>query len=252
MKIKILGSGSSVGVPMCMGYIENNGSFDSNEPKNYRMRSSFYFEDNGRKILVECGPDFREQTIKYNITNFDEIFLSHNHHDHIGGIWEVENIKKFLNKDLHIYCNTETMHGINKRFLWMFDENCNSKHATFDVIEPYKTYNELFILKATHGDLESIGFRYKNFIFTPDLNILPNESKKYMKNADLWILQCNILDSIPNSTHTDLKMALGFIEELQPKQAILTHLSSYIDYNKVTKLLPTNVSLAFDGMEIEI
>ncbi|MDR3290177.1 MAG: MBL fold metallo-hydrolase [Rickettsiales bacterium] len=251
VKIKILGSGPSVGVPMMLNYWKNR-NIDKSEPKNHRMRSSFYMQEGNKKLLVECGPDFRQQTIKFNITDFNDIFLSHCHQDHIGGIWELENAFKHLEKKINVWCNKETFEGLKQRFSWMFNGD-ESQYAFFNIIEPFKTYNDLFILEAEHGTLQSIGFKYKNFVFTPDLNVLPDESKKYIKNADLWILQCNNLNvtDYVKSWHTDLKMAIGLIEELQPKRAVLTHLMDEIDYNEVGKILPNNVELAYDGMEIE-
>jgi phosphoribosyl 1,2-cyclic phosphate phosphodiesterase len=256
MKIKILGSGPSVGVPIALN-IWQNKNIDKKESKNYRMRSSFYLADGEeKKILVECGPDFRTQMIQYGIgvDDFDDIFLSHSHHDHISGIWELENIHKYSGKIKNIYCGQEVLCELKKRLSWLFKHKDGLKCMKINLIKPYKTYNDMFILEAKHGKLQSLGFRYKDFIFTADLNILPEKTKQYMKNASLWLLQCNNLNESEYSLkyHTHLAMALDLINELQPKRAILTHLMDEIDYNEVSKILPPNVQLAFDGMEIEI
>ncbi|MDR2526714.1 MAG: MBL fold metallo-hydrolase [Rickettsiales bacterium] len=256
--LKILGSGPSTAVPMVFNHWKNK-NIDKENPKNNRLRSSFFLSDGDKRLLVECGPDFSKQVNKYNIPLCGDVFLSHRHQDHIGGVWEFENIKKNIGITMNVYCNMETLECVKKRFYWMFKdaETCErhrleTKYVNFNIIKPYNIYDDLFILEVVHGDIHGMGFRYKDFIFTPDMNLLPNESKKYMQNCDLWILQCNNFVKSDYSLlyHTHLDMALEMIEELKPKRAILTHLTDEIDYDNVSKLLPSNVTLAYDGMEV--
>jgi phosphoribosyl 1,2-cyclic phosphate phosphodiesterase len=251
MQIKILGCGPSTGVPMALAHWNNN-NIDKNNPKNYRMRSSFFLQDGDKKLLVECGPEFREQTIKHNITHFDNVFISHKHKDHIDGIWELDQITKFVGKKTDIYCNKDTAENIKDKFDWLSTTSRNWGEIV--EVEPYKIYDDLFILECLHGELETIGFRYKNFVFTPDLNVLPEKSRQYMKDADLWILQCNniTVNEYVLKYHTHLQQALDMIEELKPKRAILTHLTDEIDYESVSKILPKNAELAYDGMDITL
>jgi phosphoribosyl 1,2-cyclic phosphate phosphodiesterase len=254
MKIKILGCGDSTGVPMLLNYygrvhIANNTSY-SNVSKNQRMRSSFILEDEDRNMLVECGPDIRQQTIKFGIKKpFDDIFISHNHADHCNGFWELENIAKVFNKKLSVYCSQPTLEVLKKRFEWIFNENC---YFDFTIITPNQIVNDLIIIDVMHGSsLHVQGFRYKNFVFTPDMSTISEESKKLIKNADMWLMQCNFLkeSEYAKKFHTSLPRALELIEELKPKKAILTHLSAEIDYREVSKILPRNVKLAYDGLE---
>jgi phosphoribosyl 1,2-cyclic phosphate phosphodiesterase len=258
MQIKILGSGPSTGVPMALGHWGNSKTnedsiIDFNNPKNFRDRSSFFLQDNNKSLLVECGPEFRKQTMKYNIDKIENVFISHLHIDHCGGLWELEHVAKTFKNDINIFCNNETLMSIKERNSFLFNESV-SKWIHFTTVIPYKIYNELTILECKHDTLQSIGFRYKDFVFTPDLNFLPEKSKQYMQNAKLWILQCNCLyeSDYAKKIHTSLPRALKMIEELKPQKAILTHLSAEIDYDIVSKMLPENVSLAFDGMNIDL
>jgi len=253
MKIKILGSGPSIGVPMMLGKWKNPDA-DRIDSKNFRLRSSFFLDDIDKKLLVECGPDFRLQSMNID-SEFNDIFLSHNHHDHIGGVWELENAFRHIGKKFNVWCNQEVLCGLKRRFAWLFDDDTdNSEYIKVNVVEKFKVFNDLFILSARHGCLESSGFRYKNFVFTADMNVLPEKNKQYMRHADVWLLQCNNYTPTNYTTrwHTDLPMALKLIEELQPKRAILTHLADEFDYKTVSKELPSNVELAFDGMVINI
>ncbi|HSQ97879.1 MAG TPA: MBL fold metallo-hydrolase [Rickettsiales bacterium] len=256
MRIEILGSGTADGYPR----ITNNflNIIDNNNTKNIRLRSSFYLQDNDDNLLVECGPDIRQQTIKYNIKDFDNIFISHGHTDHMIGIWELEEVVSLYKRNLKIHGNEQTTNIIKERFPWMFDntetENGSIILKTIKPLEKIKIGSfEILPMNFKHGNhFTSMGFRYKNFAFSPDLNEIPQENDEHLQNLDLWLLECNDLEYDPKYGHTYLQQAINFIEKYKPKNAILTHIGVEIDYDKISKILPYNVKLAYDGMEIEI
>lgn len=250
MKIKILGSGSADGIPSITNFWKDN--LDKNNIKNIRFRSSFYLNDN-KNLLVECGPDIREQTIKHNLKDFNSIFISHGHMDHIAGIWELEQIIYLYKKQLTIYVNQQTTDIIKEKFPWIFDND----YITIKTINSLEKQNidgfEIMPMNFKHGKrMISMGFRYKNFAFTPDLHEIPQENDEYLKNLDLWLLECNDLEYNEKFGHTYLQQALEFINKYKPKRAILNHLSDAIDYETISKKLPKNVELAYDGMKIEV
>jgi phosphoribosyl 1,2-cyclic phosphate phosphodiesterase len=256
--IKILGSGDSTGVPMILNHYGRDQitktEINKYEDKNHRMRSSFILKTQNKNLLVECGPDIRQQTIKYNITEpFDAVFISHEHSDHCIGFWEIEHIAKAFNKKIKVYCSDKTRSALKSKFNWIFEKE--SPYFDFISIKSNQIVDDLTIIDVIHTpDLHAQGFRYKDFVFTPDMSILPEESIKHIKNANLWLLQCNSLyeSEYVKRFHTSLPRAIKMIEELRPKQAILTHLSSEIDYTTISKILSNNIKLAYDGMEIFI
>ncbi len=256
MKITLLGTGTANGYPRITNNICSN--IDNSNTKNTRLRSSFYLQDNGNNLLVECGPDIRQQTIKYNIKDFDNIFISHGHTDHMIGVWELEEIVGLYKRNLKIYGNEQTINIIKERFPWMFDNEENENGSiTLNKILPLEIIKignfDILPMNFKHGkQYISMGFRYKNFAFSPDLHEIPQENDKYLKDLDLWLLECNDLEYNEKYGHTHLQQALDFIKKYQPKKAILTHIGPTIDYDKISKLLPNNIEIAYDGMEIEV
>lgn len=119
---------------------------------------------------------------------------------------------------------------------------CEIRIGNFDILP----------MNFKHGKFTSMGFRYKNFIFTPDLHEIPAENDLYLQNADLWLLECNDLEYDPRYGHTHLQQALNLIEKYKPKRAILTHIGAGMDYERVSKMLPSGVEVAWDGMGVEM
>lgn len=258
MKITVLGSGGAYGTPKALN--RYNNIVDLNNKKNLRTRSSLFIEDDGSSFMVDCGPDFRMQTLRNNITDINDIFISHAHTDHIMGIWELTDIASKLKKEINIYSEKEVLDTIKSRFPFIFEDGFHEigvGRLTLHEITPYERFKmqhsgfELLPLIFTHKAINSYGFKYKNFVFTPDLNEIPVESKKYLYNLDLWIIENNNLVPKLNG-HSHIEQNLERIKEYKPKKVILNHLSENIDYESVSKMLPENVELAYDGMIINI
>jgi phosphoribosyl 1,2-cyclic phosphate phosphodiesterase len=257
MKITILGSGSAYGSPRAGNYA---GDCDLSNEKNTRLRSSFYLEDGADRLLVECGPDFRQQMNKYGVSKFKNIFISHGHTDHIGGIWELTNWVNVWNKNINIYGDKDTLNEVKVRFPFMFKDDFKeivNGGVSLNLIEDKKSFTpknsnmELLPLKYIHNSEYSFGFRYKDFIFTPDLEYIPNATAKYMENAELWLVECDSVVDAHNS-HNNIAQSLEWAKKYKPRRMILNHLDVTVDYEKVSKMLPNGVELAFDGMVIEL
>lgn len=256
MKITILGSGGAYGTPVATN---KYGNININNPRNIRTRSSLLLEDNGSKLLIDCGPDFRQHTISNNVENIDSVFVSHDHADHIMGIWELTNIASKNKSEIKIWSEKNILDIIKSRFPFVFREGFHEIGEGRITLNEIKLYEELKLnpinlsitpLKFIHKAINSYGFKYKNFVFTPDLNEIPEETEKYLYNLDLWILENNNLISKTNG-HSHIEQNLERIQKYKPKQVILNHLSENIDYDEVSKMLPDNVKLAYDGMVIE-
>ncbi|HSQ98233.1 MAG TPA: MBL fold metallo-hydrolase [Rickettsiales bacterium] len=257
MKITILGSGGAYGTPKALN---RYGEINISDKKNFRTRSSLFFEDEGSNILIDCSPDFRMQTLQNNISKINTIFISHDHADHIIGIWELTDIASKTKSEIKIWGEKDTLNTIKLRFPFIFKDGFHEigeGKITLNEFEPYKEkmleFSNFSIIPLIfkHKVINSYGFKYKNFVFTPDLNEIPQETEKYLYNLDLWILENNNLISKLNG-HSHIEQNLERIQKYKPKKVILNHLSENIDYEKVSKMLPDNVELAYDGMVFEI
>lgn len=257
MKITILGSGGAYGTPVALN---RYGDIDIKNPKNLRTRSSLLLEENGSSLLIDCSPDFRQQTILNNIEDKEKvsnIFISHDHADHIMGIWELTNIASKCKCEIKLWSEQSILETIKFRFPFIFKEGFHEigegrvSLNNFEVNKEQKV-GSFFItpLRFVHKAINSYGFKYKNFAFIPDLNEIPEETEKYLYNLDLWIIENNNLNLKTNG-HSHVEQNLERIIKYKPKRAILNHLSENIDYEKVSKMLPDDVELAYDGMVIE-
>lgn len=256
MKITILGSGSAYGSPMCFNSWGKEQ--DIHNSKNLRTRPSILISDAGKNILVDMGPDFREQINKNNIRDIDAVFITHGHYDHIACIPELWRVSTVLNKQIPVYCSEETMEELRRVYYYMFRNNneSGSQSIIWNTIEHNQKFNacglDFNAFGVLHHKLHTTCFRLNNFAYIPDLQELPELAKKQLSNLDLLIIECNNGFEKSENGHSDIEQVLTYIKELSPKKTILTHLSVKVDYDKLTKVLPSNIELAFDGMEAEI
>ncbi len=253
MKIIILGSGSSGGVPLIGNYW---GECDPNDPKNTRTRVSVLVNlNNGKNILIDTSPDLRIQALKNNIKSIDAVLWTHAHADHANGI---DDLRQFLwtKKDkLNVYASSETMKALNKRFDYVFSKTNNYfqppletnilKEGIFKVCQ-----TKAFAFKQYHGNELTYGYRIGNFAYSTDVKAFPKSSEKYLQDLDCWIVDCVRFE--PHYSHSHFDQTISWIKKYKPKKAILTHLGAWLDYNKLRDMCPMNVSPAYDGLVINL
>ena len=250
MKIKILGCGSSGGVPLISG---NWGACDPNNPKNHRTRSSIVVQVDGQNILIDTSPDLRQQLLRASINTIDAVILTHAHADHLHGIDELRHIFFHQKKKIPIYADGKTLEKVLHAFSYMFQPT-DSFYPAFLEAHPIEseTINigktTIHIFDQEHGHQRSSGIKIGNMAYSTDVKSFPERSKKYLHNLDLWIVDC--LRYEPHHTHAHFDITMGWIEGFKPKIAILTHLSEQMDFEELTKKLPTPVEVAFDTMEV--
>ncbi len=260
--VRILGCGSSGGVPR----LGNRwGDCDPTEPKNRRSRCSILLsrkQPGGQTdILVDTSPDMREQLLAANCRSLDAVLYTHDHADQTHGLDDLRQIAYLMETMIPVYLDDATRHTLFRRFEYAFKQAENSAypailHAnempasgeSFSITGPGGKVNVMPVLLDHGPNVHSLGFRFGNVAYTPDVSDIPKDSVDLLKGLDLWIVDALRLQ--PHPTHFHLDLALQWIERLAPKRAVLTNMHIDMDYMTLKEQLPDNVEPAFDGMEI--
>ena len=251
MKITVLGSGTSQGVPViacdCEVCISEN-------PKDARLRSSVMIEEDGQTFVIDTGPDFRQQMLREKVEKVDAIIYTHEHKDHVAGMDDVRAYNYKWKKDVEIYCTQRVNEALHREFPYVFSDYRypGVPSVNINIIENKEfEINGVKILpiEAMHYKLPIFGFRIKNSVYLTDVSSISEKEKEKMKNTDLLILDA--LRRKPHISHLTLEQALELINELKPKRALLTHVSHYMGkYDDLLKELPSNIDLSYDGQTI--
>tara|TARA_B100001287_G_scaffold66605_1_gene54419 strand:- start:1314 stop:2081 length:768 start_codon:yes stop_codon:yes gene_type:complete len=255
MIVTITGSGTSQGVPVigckCNVCISENS-------KDKRLRSSVHIQSGDNSIVIDTGPDFRQQMINSNITNLDAVLFTHEHKDHVAGLDDVRAFNFIQKKPIDIFCTENVFDALKREFHYIFNpkfkypgipsinRNKIDKNNSFNV-------NEVKItpIEVMHYKLPVLGFRIKNFAYVTDAKTIENKEKEKLKNLELLVI--NALRIKEHISHLNLEEALNLINELKPKKAVLTHLSHYMgQHDEINKILPSNVGVAYDGMKFSL
>lgn len=192
MKLKFLGTGTSQGIPVIGS---DHPVCKSNDPKDKRLRTSAILTtDAGNKILIDCGPDFRQQMLTNNETRLDAVLLTHEHNDHIIGLDDLRPLIFQNEKNMPIYCSTRVKEEITQRFPYAFSDNKYPGAPSFDITIIEKKLSildtEIEPIEVMHGKLPILGFKIKNLAYITDANFISNEEKQKLKNLDVLIINC--------------------------------------------------------------
>ena len=254
MKLKFLGTGTSQGIPVI-------GSTHpvclSTNKKDKRLRASVMITDDaGKKILIDCGPDFRQQMLINNEPTVDFLLLTHEHNDHVIGLDDLRPIIFQKRKDIPIYSLSRVNLEIKNRFPYAFSENKYPGAPSFELID---LENKPFFLGDTeitpihivHYQLSILGYKFKNLAYITDASYISKEEKEKLKNLDYLIINC-LRKTEFHVAHFILPEIIELVEELKPKTTFLTHISNKFGFHdEEEKALPSNIHLAYDGLEIE-
>lgn len=252
MKIRILGCGTSTGVPR----IGNDwGDCDPKEPKNRRTRSSILIESDSERLLVDCGPDLREQLLTAELVDIDRVIVTHDHADHCHGIDDLRQVAQHLGRQVPLCARQDTLTRLRRRFGYIFDGI-----ALYPpVVEPVAIEDELRLGRAVlqfvdqpHGGITSLGIRAdegrRSLGYAIDFHDLTPEMAGLYEGVDVWL--CDCLRRTPHPTHAHLDAVLVWARELKVGQLLLTHLDKSMDYATLVAELPDWAAPAFDGQEI--
>lgn len=253
IKITFLGTGTSQGVPLiaCRCVV-----CTSTDTRDKRLRSSILIETATTRLVVDSGPDFRQQLLRERIKKLDAVVFTHEHKDHIAGLDEVKAFN-FLNKmRMPVYATERVQQALKREFAYIFSEE---KYPGIPEIDLFSFDNEVFAvgdivlqpINVLHYKLPVKGFRVGDFAYITDANFIADSEKEKLKNLKVLVL--NALRNEPHISHFTLDEALALIEELAPKKAYLTHISHQLgQHTEVSRRLPKQVELACDGLQLII
>ena len=255
MKITILGSGTSQGIPIITCDCEVCRSTDA---RDRRLRTSILIETNKTTICVDAGPDFRYQMLRANVKKLDAILITHEHKDHIGGLDDARPLIFVQKRPMIVYASREAQEEIKREYSYAF-ANEDERYPgvpTFDLIEITQEpiiINDLTIepIKLKHYTLTSYGFRIGDFAYITDLSELSEEA--FQKLIGIKYLIIEALRRKEHYSHINLSQAIEIAQRLNVKKAWFTHVSHEMGKTAdVNQTLPENMMLAYDGLEIEI
>lgn len=253
MRLKFLGTGTSQGIPVIGS---QHPVCLSTNPKDKRLRTSALISlDNGKKILIDCGPDFRQQMLANHEDQIDAVLITHEHNDHVIGLDDLRPLI-FKNKmEMPIYCQERVGKEIKFRFPYAFAEKKYPGSPSFEIVTARENF-ELFDEKITsinvmHGALPILGYKIKNMAYITDASQISNSEKEKLKHLDFFIINCLRKEQAHHS-HYILPEVLDLVEELQPKMTYLTHISHLLGFHDdLLEELPMHIQPGYDGLEIE-
>jgi phosphoribosyl 1,2-cyclic phosphate phosphodiesterase len=253
IKITFLGTGTSQGIPVINC---NHPVCKSNDKRDKRLRVSILVEWNDFVYVVDCGPDFRYQMLRANVTKINGVLFTHEHSDHVAGLDDLRPFSFQLGA-VPIFAQKHVLNNLTNRFDYIFnDENKYPGAPRVKQIEiknkPFFIENlEVIPIEVSHGKLKIFGFRFQNIAYLTDVKTISDEEKLKLKNLEVLVISA--IRHKPHHSHLNLNEALEIIDELKPKKAYLTHLSHYLGFHsELEKTLPKNVYLAYDELVIEV
>jgi phosphoribosyl 1,2-cyclic phosphate phosphodiesterase len=252
LKITFLGTGTSQGVPVIACECD---VCQSDDPRDNRLRTSVFIESDEHNIIIDTGPDFRYQILRAGIKRLDAILFTHEHRDHIAGLDDVRSFNFKQKMAMPVYGNHLVIEQIRREFHYIFESN----YPGIPQIEIHEIQNKAFQvgnlpilpIQVLHHKLPVFGFRIHDFTYITDANSIPEA--EYDKLYGTKILVINALQKDDHLSHFTLNEALEVVETVKPEQAYFTHISHNLGSHKnISKELPANVMLAYDGLSITL
>ena len=257
MKVRILGSGASSGVPS----IEAGwGDCDPDNPRNRRTRPAIMIETAGKRILVDTPPDLREQLLRAEVQHLDSVVMTHAHADHLHGIDDIRGINRRMNAPIELWADADTLKTMQDRFAYALAPLIEGVKGYYKPTLTANTYHagtpflaggiETIAFEQDHGFSTTHGLRFGPLAYTTDLISLPDEGVAAVQGVHTWIV--GVFAWHPHPTHLHVDAALELRERIKPERMVITHMSPRIDYQTLCDYVPDGVEVGYDGMEIEV
>jgi len=251
--VTFLGTGTSQGVPVIGCHCD---MCESTDERDKRLRSSIHISVGNKSIVIDTGPDFRQQMLREKIEKVDAILFTHQHKDHVAGLDDVRSFNFLYNMEMPVYGNKATISQLKNEFPYAFAEDRYPGAPMIRALEIENTPFSLDDVKVTpipllHRKIQVLGFRVEDFTYITDANYISEESADLIQGTRVLVI--NALRKKKHISHFNLEEALAEIDRFKPERAYLSHISHRMGlHEEVSKDLPDNVFLASDGLKIEI
>lgn len=254
MKVTILGSGTSQGVPVIACDCH---SCTSTDPKDQRSRCAIMLTIGRENYVIDAGPDFRMQMLREKVKSLRAVLLTHEHKDHLAGLDDVRAFNFRENRAMEIFCTTQVEEALKREFHYVFLKDKYPGTPTFHVnlfdTAPFKLPDGPLVtpIEVLHYKMPVTGFRIGDFTYITDAKTVSPEERLKIKGSKILIINC--LHEKPHVSHFNLEEALQFITDMAPEKAYLTHISHYFGRHKeIEAKLPAHVFACYDGLSFEI
>lgn len=252
MKITFIGTGTSQGIPVigckCNVCLSTN-------TKDKRLRTSIVLETADKVVVIDTGPDFRQQMLSAKVDKLDAVVFTHEHKDHVAGFDDIRAYNFILKRRMDVYATENVQKALQREFPYIFNDfkYPGIPEINLHTITSLQSFHigsmELLPFEVMHYNLPVLGFKIADFTYITDANFIPDSSKEKIYGSKILVL--NALRREPHISHFNLKQALALIDELKPEKAYLIHISHQLGLHaQVQKELPAYVDVAYDGLII--
>ncbi len=254
LKVYFLGTGTSQGIPVIGS---NHPVCLSTDNKDKRLRVSVWITTENQSFLIDCSPDFRQQMLTSKCPEIDAILFTHEHSDHTAGLDDIRPFN-FKKGPMPIYAHQRVIENLEKRFDYIFEKVNRypgapsvEEHIVYKDQPFYIGSDKVIPIDALHGNLQVFGYRIENFAYLTDIKTVEDSQIEKLKGLKVLVINTLKIESHP--THFNLEEALEFIKLVQPEKTYLTHISYHFGFHQeIQNMLPKNVFVAYDNLEITI
>ena len=259
MRVTLLGTGTSVGIPIigCTCRV-----CTSTDPRDVRSRCSCLVQTQGMNILIDAGPDFRQQALRAGLVALDALLITHHHHDHVAGLDDLRPYFFENRKPIPCFASASTQHALMRMFPWIFD--LRTRYATAPrlqlevCVQPFAVHSRyggqgsvrVTPIVLRHGSMDVLGFRIGHFAYLTDTNYVPEAAYEDLKNLDVLVIDG--LRYAPHRTHLSIDEAIAVAARVGARRTFLIHMTHTVLHAEVDAALPQGVALAYDGLSFDV